>query len=192
MLVSAAPLGSRVILFGSQATGAADSRSDIDFLVVEPEVRNRVHEMLRLADTLRPLRLAVDVLVISTSSSYPPRCLSVGEIRRTPSPIKSIAKGRSMDPQLELADMLLGKASDDLAMARRLAGDPASPDWGIGFHVQQAVEKSLKSVLSARARVSSDAQRIGTARHSGGSQRRDDDPSRLAGRADSLRCPFPI
>ena len=52
-----------------------------------------------------------------------------------------------MDPQLELAGTLLRKARDDAGMARRLAGDPASPDWGIGFHIQQAVEKSLKSVL---------------------------------------------
>jgi HEPN domain-containing protein len=44
----------------------------------------------------------------------------------------------------------LRKATDDLTMARRLAGDAASPDWGIGFHVQQVVEKSLKAVLCSR------------------------------------------
>ena len=52
-----------------------------------------------------------------------------------------------MDPRLELARTLLGKASDDLAMARLLAKDAASPEWGIGFHAQQAVEKALKAVL---------------------------------------------
>ena len=55
-----------------------------------------------------------------------------------------------MDPRLELAQILLRKARDDLAMAQRLAGDAASPEWGIGFHVQQAVEKALKAVLSSR------------------------------------------
>ncbi len=55
-----------------------------------------------------------------------------------------------MDLRPELAQILLRKASDDLAMARRLAGDAASPDWGIGFHVQQAVEKALKAVLCSR------------------------------------------
>ncbi len=54
-----------------------------------------------------------------------------------------------MDPRLELAQMLLRKANDDLAMARLLARDAASPAWGIAFHVQQAVEKSLKAVLSS-------------------------------------------
>ena len=53
-----------------------------------------------------------------------------------------------MNPQRELADALLRKAKDDLAMARRLAGDPAIPAWGIGFHLQQAVEKAIKAVLS--------------------------------------------
>lgn len=52
-----------------------------------------------------------------------------------------------MDQQLELAQLLLRKATDDLGMARRLAEDVSSPDWGIGFHAQQAVEKALKSVL---------------------------------------------
>jgi predicted nucleotidyltransferase len=66
ILVASAPRGSKVILFGSQATGLADSRSDVDFMVVEPSVPNRVREMLRLTDALRPLRLAVDVLVISS------------------------------------------------------------------------------------------------------------------------------
>jgi HEPN domain-containing protein len=55
-----------------------------------------------------------------------------------------------MDPRLELAHLLLRKASDDLVMARSLAGDPATPDWGIGFHVEQAVEKAIKAVLSSR------------------------------------------
>lgn len=55
-----------------------------------------------------------------------------------------------MDPRLELAQTLLGKASDDLAIARLLAREAGSPAWGIAFHVQQAVEKSLKAVLSSR------------------------------------------
>lgn len=55
-----------------------------------------------------------------------------------------------MDPRVELAHILLRKATDDLTMARRLAGDENTPEWGIGFHVQQAVEKALKAVLCSR------------------------------------------
>jgi predicted nucleotidyltransferase len=65
-LLAAAPPGSQVILFGSQATGQADARSDVDFLVVEPEVQDRVREMLRLAEALRPLKLPADLLVLSS------------------------------------------------------------------------------------------------------------------------------
>ncbi|HEY2478452.1 MAG TPA: nucleotidyltransferase domain-containing protein [Solirubrobacterales bacterium] len=35
---AAAPAGSRVILFGSHARGDANAHSDIDILVIEPEV----------------------------------------------------------------------------------------------------------------------------------------------------------
>jgi predicted nucleotidyltransferase len=64
LLLDAAP-GSRVILFGSYARGQGGSDSDLDFLVVEPKVESRRSEMVRLRDVLRPLRIPVDVLVVS-------------------------------------------------------------------------------------------------------------------------------
>lgn len=66
-LLDAAP-GSRVILFGSYARGEAVSGSDLDFLVVQPEVRARRREMVRLSDTLRQLGIHADVLVVSENS----------------------------------------------------------------------------------------------------------------------------
>ncbi len=65
LLLKAAPAGSRVILFGSYARGEADPGSDVDFLVVEPEVKDTFAEEVRLINALRPLRLAVDVAVVS-------------------------------------------------------------------------------------------------------------------------------
>ena len=65
LLLEAAPSGSRVILFGSYARGTAAPESDLDFLVVEPEVRRQVDEMARLTETLSGLSIAVDVLVVS-------------------------------------------------------------------------------------------------------------------------------
>lgn len=47
-LLAAAPAGSRVILFGSCARGTARLDSDIDFLVIEPEVKDRFGEIFRL------------------------------------------------------------------------------------------------------------------------------------------------
>jgi HEPN domain len=46
------------------------------------------------------------------------------------------------------ASVLLQKARDDAWMMAQLMEKPDSPEWGIGFHAQQAVEKSLKAVLS--------------------------------------------
>lgn len=63
----AAP-GATIVLFGSHARGEAREKSDMDLLVVEPEVRSRRREMVRLTDVLRPLRLPVDVLVVSRRS----------------------------------------------------------------------------------------------------------------------------
>ena len=65
LLLEAAPAGSEVILFGSYARGDAKPDSDVDFLVVEPVVRGRRGEMVRLRDVLRPLGIPVDVLVVS-------------------------------------------------------------------------------------------------------------------------------
>jgi len=55
----------KVILFGSYARGDAQENSDLDFLVIEPELQDKFHEMVRLRQVLRPLRVPVDVLVYS-------------------------------------------------------------------------------------------------------------------------------
>ena len=64
-LAKAAPDAEQILLFGSYARGQANDDSDLDFLVIEPEVENRAREMVRLRRALRPLRLPVDVLVYS-------------------------------------------------------------------------------------------------------------------------------
>lgn len=63
-LAAAAP-GAQVILFGSHACGEANSHSDLDFLVVEPQVDNEAEESVRLHRTLRDLRVPADVIVVS-------------------------------------------------------------------------------------------------------------------------------
>ena len=55
----------RIILFGSFARGCPQPDSDIDLLVVLPDVRDRMAEMVRLGRALSPLRLPVDLLVVS-------------------------------------------------------------------------------------------------------------------------------
>lgn len=63
-LAAAAP-DAQVILFGSHARGEASAHSDVDFLVVEPEVSDEAEEAVRLHRALRDLRMPVDVIVVS-------------------------------------------------------------------------------------------------------------------------------
>ena len=64
-ILAATPKGSRVILFGSYARGDAREGSDLDFLVVEPQLQDRHKEVYRLIREIRPLRLPVDLMVAS-------------------------------------------------------------------------------------------------------------------------------
>src|SRR3954471_24787836 len=64
-LARAASSPARVILFGSWARGDARPDSDLDFLVIEREVGSKLDEMVRLRDSLPPLGVPVDVLVVS-------------------------------------------------------------------------------------------------------------------------------
>jgi predicted nucleotidyltransferase len=64
-LSRAAGESAQVILFGSHARGDARTDSDLDFLVIEPEVDNRHAESVRLRRKLRGLSIAADVIVVS-------------------------------------------------------------------------------------------------------------------------------
>jgi predicted nucleotidyltransferase len=64
-LAEAAGSPVRVILFGSHAREDARAGSDLDFLVIEPDVPDRHAEMVRLRSTLHHLRRPIDVLVFS-------------------------------------------------------------------------------------------------------------------------------
>lgn len=61
----AAAQPTKIILFGSQARGDADDRSDVDLLVIKAHVEDRYEEMVRLQRSLRGLLLPVDLLVVS-------------------------------------------------------------------------------------------------------------------------------
>ena len=55
----------RVILFGSFARGAANEGSDVDLLVVLPNVENSRDEAMRIRDSLRGLGKSFDIIVMS-------------------------------------------------------------------------------------------------------------------------------
>jgi predicted nucleotidyltransferase len=62
--IAAAAPGAKVILFGSHARGEAGPGSDLDLLVIEPEVGDRAQESVRLDRTLRGLGVPADVIVV--------------------------------------------------------------------------------------------------------------------------------
>lgn len=64
-LIDAAPVPTKVILFGSRARGDATDRSDFDFLVVEPEVADDFAETVRLGRVLGRMLIPADVVVVS-------------------------------------------------------------------------------------------------------------------------------
>ncbi len=54
-LLNAAPEGAKVILSGSHARGDDRHDSEVDFLVIEPVVKDHLSEISRLVDAICPL-----------------------------------------------------------------------------------------------------------------------------------------
>jgi predicted nucleotidyltransferase len=54
-----------VILFGSRARGEERPDSDLDLLVIEPEVKSRRAEFVRLREALGDLGVPIDLVVLS-------------------------------------------------------------------------------------------------------------------------------
>jgi len=55
----------RIILFGSQARGTADDRSDVDILVICPFEGKRRHLMVEMDRALDDLDYAFDILILN-------------------------------------------------------------------------------------------------------------------------------
>jgi uncharacterized protein len=56
---------SQVILFGSYGRDEANEDSDLDLMVIQPQVENQAEAMIFLRTILGPMGMGVDVLVFS-------------------------------------------------------------------------------------------------------------------------------
>jgi predicted nucleotidyltransferase len=63
-LAAAAP-DAKVILFGSRARDEGRSNSDLDLLVIEPVLKSRRAEFVRLRQALGDLGIPIDLVVLS-------------------------------------------------------------------------------------------------------------------------------
>jgi HEPN domain-containing protein len=59
-----------------------------------------------------------------------------------------MVKSLPIPEQIEVAELLAGKAAGDMRVVQKLAPDPEINDDPVGFHAQQAVEKALKVALT--------------------------------------------
>ena len=66
--IVAAVQPSRVIIFGSYGRGDAGEDSDLDIMVIEPQVENRYEEMIRLHRVVGNIGIGADVLVYSEAT----------------------------------------------------------------------------------------------------------------------------
>jgi len=55
----------KIILFGSYGRGEPSEDSDVDLMIVETDVKDRVAEMTRVNRAISPLRISVDLIVVS-------------------------------------------------------------------------------------------------------------------------------
>ena len=135
----------RVILFGSYGRGDADEGSDLDLMVVLPDVPDKYGEIIRL-------HKAVGMSASAWTCLCTRRRNTSGAVKcRAPCCIGRARKGGAcMKPHIDEAWRSLRLADRDITAFDLLKYEPEVHVSIVCFHAQQAVEKSLKAVLYSR------------------------------------------
>ena len=158
----------QIILFGSQARGDADPDSDIDLLVVFPELADKRKTAIDIGRVLSDVPVAKDIIV-STPEELEHSRTRIGSVLRyaqqegkilwknlnatahksdqccgVPDEVKS-----SMQTAGRLADTArwLRHAKEDLTTAEIFLGHPHVPPRQVCWFARQSAEKALKAVL---------------------------------------------
>lgn len=135
----------RIVLFGSQARGTADERSDVDLLVVVPVRGKRRALTVAMDRSLRGLGFARDIIVLT-----PERSSSATATSPVPSPVPHGGRGKFSMPgakeekeRLRKAREWTRSADEDLRLARHgLSLKSACPYRLIAYHAQ-AVRREI-------------------------------------------------
>jgi HEPN domain-containing protein/predicted nucleotidyltransferase len=149
----------RVYLFGSRTRGEAHADSDYDFMVVVPDETKATRPDLEQTAyaALGGLNIANDVLV-RTRASFEWELPVVASLAATieregrllygsaPERREAVSPMELEQRKLRLTRAWLGRVSEDMQSAERMAQDPMLPG-AVAFHCQQAAEKALKAYL---------------------------------------------
>lgn len=150
----------RVILFGSRARGDARPDSDVDLLVVMPEVTD-VHALtVAMLTLLADLPMAKDIVVASEAtiahrgdavgSVYRPALREGMTLYERPTGGRAATITDTSVHSNEDARRWLRFAREDLALAERCLVDWAEIPRHACLHAQQSAEKAMKATLVAR------------------------------------------
>ena len=134
-----------ILLFGSHARDDAENGSDIDLLVVMPEVEDRGAAAVEMRRALSDLPVAKDI-VVTTPDEIERRGELVGHRSCDP----PFARGRwcmAADEVSAEASRWLGLAEDDLRAAKATAEASEFRPRHTCWYSQQAAEKAIKAVL---------------------------------------------
>jgi len=125
----------RIVVFGSYARGEARPGSDLDLLVVLPDVENKREAAIAMRRVLPGLQVAKDVVVTTPDEAARRRDSTwhiVGSALREGKTVYRKDEG-TMNQALEDAQRWLRYAQEDLRTAETLVGDPESvprhPGW---------------------------------------------------------------
>ena len=136
----------RVILFGSQARGTADARSDVDLLVicaVPPGPGSRRELMVAMDRALRGMELATDVIIL-TPEEFEHDATSQAPWRVRLGAREECSMKLPDSPIIEKVRQWLAHADEDLRAARHGFSMPETPPCRvIAFHAQQCAENAV-------------------------------------------------
>lgn len=149
----------KIILFGSWANGTPGPDSDIDLIVIKNDMESQIDEYVKIRNALDGYKYAFDIIPIKIKefeqrakkhiNSIFCEASENGIVLYEKNPGNSNSQGTSNPDNLEEEyKILLQKAISDLLLVKKLKNDKQIEKDILLFHLQQAAEKFIKSLIS--------------------------------------------